>query len=371
MKDELAERLLAGVMDWRPAEAKPHLPLLQLMAEYKYNAYQGYAPGMRFIENLALWLNQFGTKKERNIALAFVEKRLVFVSSVEMLHLVEMSYPDVIRPFLISKTAEQLGVPAHYVRKIGQSKEFKVLLRQTLFLGLSDGAHTDLFRRANGQIKHDQVYQAYEPSLGKVEDMRKALKKDLREILGRDPEAEETLFRVVCLLDDFSASGSSYLREKDGDRKGKIAKAFSSMFENGELGKIVATKGLTIISVIYQATEKALGRIRARTEAMFPDVIHHVNAVQILDDDVELSDIMDSDFLSLVDGEAYYDQAVYDEHSEVGGTKDVKRGFADCSLPLALSHNSPNNSVFLVWAYDEGLRIRGLFPRVSRHRGAG
>jgi hypothetical protein len=63
----------------------------------------------------------------------------------------------------------------------------------------------------------------------------------------------------------------------------------------------------------------------------------------------------------------YYDERVFDVHLAVGGTTDVRLGFAGCALPVVLAHNTPNNSVFVLWG-PEDLRFNGLFPRVSRYR---
>jgi hypothetical protein len=64
--------------------------------------------------------------------------------------------------------------------------------------------------------------------------------------------------------------------------------------------------------------------------------------------------------------ERYFDQEADDEHGAVGGT--TKRyGYANGRLPVVLAHNTPNNSVYLLWAEDVHA-VRGLFPRVSRHR---
>ena len=61
----------------------------------------------------------------------------------------------------------------------------------------------------------------------------------------------------------------------------------------------------------------------------------------------------------------YYDANLEDEHTRKGGG-DVKYGFANCGLPLVLAHNTPNNSLYLLWA--ESAKLRALFPRVNRHR---
>jgi len=134
MREALAERLLAQVMGWTSENVAAERPLLQAMAALKYDEYQQYAPGMRFVESLALWLSQFVTSEERQKAYEFVKSRLVFISAAEMAHLVSIAYPDHIRPLLIRKAAEALSVPDTFVRRIANSKEYRTLRRQCLFL---------------------------------------------------------------------------------------------------------------------------------------------------------------------------------------------------------------------------------------------
>ena len=56
----------------------------------------------------------------------------------------------------------------------------------------------------------------------------------------------------------------------------------------------------------------------------------------------------------------YYDKSVEDEHKGA-----VVHGFAEVGLPLVLSHNTPNNSVYLLWEK----KTDPLFPRFERHQG--
>ncbi|MBN1330467.1 MAG: hypothetical protein JXA54_13415 [Candidatus Heimdallarchaeota archaeon] len=44
----------------------------------------------------------------------------------------------------------------------------------------------------------------------------------------------------------------------------------------------------------------------------------------------------------------------------------MKFGFAGCLIPVILEHNTPNNSIFILWAYED-LEFVGLFPRITRH----
>lgn len=371
MREALAERLLATVMNWTPEDVANERPLLQAMAALKYDEYQQFAPGIRFVESLALWLRQFKTDKERRTAYDFVKSRLVFFSAAEIAHLVTIAYPDHIRPLLISRAAQTAKVPERIVGRIASSKDFWILRRQCLFLGLSDGARIDTFRRAtNAELSHEQIWQTYEMSPEKGEGILSELRKDLTRPFGSSNGADKQRFRMVFLLDDFSGSGRSCLRKDDNGNSvaGKISKFKDQLLSAERLGKLVDTNDLYVGIVLYIATKRAkehLEPLLAELFTPFPNVKCAVHVVNLLEEPVSLDDARDGGFLALADD--YYDPNVEDEHTRKGGT-DVKRGFAKCALPMVLSHNTPNNSMFLLWANPDDSKIRGLFPRVSRHR---
>lgn len=373
MRDTLAERLLAVVMKWTPEDVARERPDLQALAAFKYDEYQQYSPGMRFVESLALWLAQFGSDEERKHAYEFVRWRLVFLSNAEIAHFVTIAFPDFIRPYLASQVAVRLAIPETYVARIMASAEYAALLRQSLFLGLSDGARMDLFRRSNPQIRHEQVSADYEISEEKAGEMRAKLGDDLRVILRREPRADDRRFKIIFLLDDFSGSGLSCIREepsgsyRKGGRffKGKLAKVFQSVDEGVIRQILVEPTDVHFCIVLYVATEQA----RAHIEALARDLVADTPAtctvliVQPLPESIRLRRGIDDGFARVL--EAHWDDGVMDEHLRKGG-EDAVFGFNECGLPLVLSHNSPNNSVYLLWA--ESDRVRPLFPRVSRHR---
>src|SRR5437867_3511869 len=160
MKDALAERLLAKVLGWHPTELTQERQDLQMLSEYKYDEYQQFFPGMRFIESLSLWLDQFKDSDKKIIAYNFMKSRIVFISNAELNHLIRMAFPDMIKPFLIQQVANKHEENPILIKKILKMKEFNVMLRQSLFLGLSDGARIDLFRRFS-ELNHEQVYPTY------------------------------------------------------------------------------------------------------------------------------------------------------------------------------------------------------------------
>jgi hypothetical protein len=370
VRDELAENLLAKVMGWSDEEKARERAILQDLARYKYDEYQQYAPGRRFIESLALWLRQFETPDERKTAYDFVRKRLVFISTPELRQLVDLSFPTAIRPLLITLAANRTGINPLRVKAIVGSPAYRVALRQTLFLGLSDGARTDAFRRAYPEVSNEQIWHAYDISEEKAKSMGKRLVKDLTIQLGRNPTDEEGRFHTICLLDDFTASGTTYIRREGGGWDGKIPRIVRQLTTAGNaLHDLVATQGVKIIVCIYVASDQAIRHLRDHlTSFSFGMGTIELCVVYALPPETKLDDTNDARFLRLARDDRYFDRTADDEHGQVGGTT-TRLGYADCRLPVVLSHNTPNNSVFILRG-EYVHSFTGLFPRISRHKRA-
>src|SRR5437588_5785285 len=149
MNQELALNVLSMIMDWDIERARKEDAWLRLMSRIKYDGYQDYLAGARFVESLANWLQQFEAS-ERETAYHFIRNHLVYVGPAEMQHLVELTYPETIQPRLLASLADRLRVPKYRVwAQAETAAAYELLLRKTLFLGLSDGARIDAFRRAN------------------------------------------------------------------------------------------------------------------------------------------------------------------------------------------------------------------------------
>ena len=368
MKDALAEKLLAQVMSWNPDDVARERPLLQAMAAFKYDEYEQYSPGMRFVESLARWLNQF-QPADRELAYRFVKERLIFCSAREMDHLVETAYPDYVRPILLERIASETGLNRRHVGRVAASSAFRIGQRQCLFLGLSDGARIDAFRRANRDLNHEQIWQTHELSPERAAKLLEKLEEHVREI---DPDAQQagpTRFRTIVLLDDFSASGSSYYAKKpDGSAGGKIATFLAGLMnQSGPLFQLKDPGGIELVILIYMATERAMNHLEESLAPLVGGGISkiRVETVQLVPEAIAIARGNPAEFGRLI--ESYYDHAIHDVHMQKGGTADSKFGYADCGLPLVLHHNSPNNSIALLWSYDDR-DVRGLFPRVQRHK---
>lgn len=366
MKDALAETLLAHVLGWGAAEVASERPRLQALASYKLDEYQQFSPGMRFVESLARWLHQFQSAEQRYAAYRFVMDRLLFFSAAEMSHLVESAYPDHVRPYIIRRAAATLRTPPRLVGRVVGSAEFRVEQRRCLFLGLSDGARIDIFRRANRELSHEQIVHTHELAPSRVKDCLDELGNDLGKMSHQGPKP--WLFRTIVLLDDFSASGSSYYALKTSEGKppaGKIAKFYRRLTDwHDPLSRLVEFDDLEVVILLYVATEGARDYLRARSAQVWGRPCH-VEIVQTIPASCRVARGSDAAMDTLI--ETYYDHSVFDESMKKGGTEDARYGYAGNALPVVLHHNAPNNSIFLLWAY-ENLSVRGLFPRVQRHK---
>lgn len=375
MKDINAQELLAKAMGWADPEIVRHnVPPLQLLSDYKYNQYQRYGPGKRFIESLALWLQQFDVS-DRQTALSLIQTRLIFISEEELSHLVKFAYSDVIVQERLRLVAEENGIPSYRVGTLAKHRRFEELRIKSLYLGLSDGAHTnDLRRASNGSISNEQIWQAYELGDAKADDMLSELRSSLARLyntldLSSIPRSISTeRFSLIWLVDDFSGSGNTYIRfdSKSRSFKGKIKKIYDRIVE----GDLINPDYYEVSLLLYVATRQAIDHIQYWSErftserGLKPLQLHVLCPIE---KQVSISAEKDQAILELLRKPKYYDDRASDRHIAIGGTDDARYGFAKCGLPVVLSHNTPNNSVYVLWGPEE-FEFVGLFPRVSRHR---
>jgi hypothetical protein len=415
LKRELAVQLLHSILPdppWTEDRLRQTLEDLRVLAEQKYNKYEMYQPARLFYENLYLFLLQF-KKEDRTAALEFVRSDLIFISRDEFQQLAHVLYYDGIRQAQLDLAAKATGIPRFGIRRLVESAEFKRIQRSSLYVALSDGARIDYFRRQNLDINNEQVLAVYYVGDEKVRDVRR----DLRNALG-DSEAK---FECLFLLDDFFGSGRTLLREivtvsapaelskvdiPDG-LKGRLSfdeekhqfvwnyggpiggqqaalldalattagvtealRAIRERCSNrdtelkGALQKMIGSELIRSVrddAAVYLApllaTEYGVGRLHE----LVPRLKAPLNRLEII------PAALVPNKLRVVPGsgpvaslcEAYYDPKIGDVH-----TSDVKYGYDSCGLPLVLHHNTPNNSLFFLWARKWG---NPLFPRFERH----
>ncbi|MCF8146168.1 MAG: hypothetical protein K9N21_19850 [Deltaproteobacteria bacterium] len=372
MNQEFILGKLSEIMKWGTDQSRREFAWLDLMSKMKYDGYQDFRAGARFVESLADWLQQFPTLAERETAYGFVRKYLVYVSPGEMNHLVELFFPETVQWRLMQKAAAQSDVPIYRLwANTKAAALYDRLLRQTLFIELSDGARIDVFRRANaGLVSNEQVVTAPRINKAKWDDLLKDLQDDLK-----DPEAQ---FAFVFLVDDFIASGTTLLRwEKDKNRwNGKMLRFWDDVEEAGVAGTHFEPTWVLCVHH-YLATHRAretaeqrhAGVLKERRDAG-QDWFERVKFSygMVLPESFPVDQAHHGEFLKLV--ENYYDDVIETKHMKLGG-EDARLGFGKCALPLVLEHNTPNNSLSLLWADTPGEKgkhsMRPLFRRRQRH----
>lgn len=357
MNQDLAEKLLAKVLSWDSMEVKENVRMIEDFTELKYDQYQQYEAGSRFIENLATWLEQFSSLKDKNLAFDFVKNALVFISEEEMRHLIRSIYPDYIRPIL-KRQAKYLceELSAHDSKP---ENLVDMISRQSLYLGLSDGARLDVFRRSDSRIMHEQVCINYEIPEVKMKEILNEMDKANKVFYKENPqfiEKKNTLFGIY-LLDDFSGSGISYLRKEDDNWKGKINKVIEQLAKYKEID----LKNVPIHLVLYIATDQAERNISKNIENYNQQwglnirihILQKIKRYNLNEQEREL-------FMRQYGSER---PEIEDKHYLKGKHDQPYLGFDECSLPLVIYHNTPNNSFPILWGIKPA-----LFPRVTRHK---
>ena len=378
MNSNLANQLLASIMSWDPQTLASERAALEFMGSMKYDAYDRYMPGMRFMSSLVQWLNGIDAT-DRDEAFRFVKERLVFISSTQMNYLVDLLYDSIIRPTLLDTATKETGMPSYMRSSKVVRERFEIEKRSSLVIGLSDGAHTDILRRS-AQFNNEQVLTNYYPDSKKLKDMLDDLRKDDK-LKGLD----KPYFHRIFLIDDFTASGKSFIRfdQEDGKYHGKLKKIIEELCTRDYVEKGPKIEYLSYlldpnqekfqIDILFCiATEKARDYIEdslrayLKSEKWQDKVSFTVHIVQLLEN--KLSDDIKADkkFVDLLKKEQHFvKESVLSKSYHVGKDDEPWLGFDECALPVVLAHNTPNNSLPIIW--QDADRFHGLFPRISRH----
>jgi len=383
MDDNKGLKILGETLGWSNEEARTEFQWLRMMAAIKYDDYRDFLPGMRFLENLAGWLQQFSQLDERREAYRLLRQRLIYVSPPEMQRLVELLYPCVIERRLIQIIAERRGIPEYVVRVDRDARaDLDRLRRRTLILGLSDGARIDILRHSTTRIlSNEQFVLQTQADLFKWKSVLADLQKEQPAKEG-EPKAA---FEVVVLVDDFMGTGSSFLRYDAEEKKwkGKLCKFLASLQYAMDNVPVMAENWQLCVHH-YLATEKAAHAMPERErqaiaspgkEVPLKRPSHYTFGAKV-PDEVCISATKPDDSALVALTQSYYNTKIETRHTNVGGVKHLGLGYGGCALPLILHHNTPNNSLALLWAEaPEGVddagspqrEMRPLFRRRQRH----
>lgn len=369
MKNELAESILKDTMEhWDTIRLTKEINDIQIISGIKYDDYQQYTHGMRYIESLALWLRQFDSIEEKEKAYNLIKEKLIYISEEEMRQLIMFSFPMIMKKYLLEKT-KSFCVKNNIMELEERRKIYHYYMRSSLFLGLSDGSHIDFFRRHNSELSNEQVFVHYDFSENKASDMLNELNEDLlvREIKNKHMHNSDVKFESFFLIDDFTGSGKSYIRKSDKGWKGKINAFYERLKKVG-----YDLENIEIHLVLYIATKKSLRYIKeqAKEYAVEKGIREiTIDAIQVVypidwENNKELSQLLEGNYGKNI---KLGRKTFVDKHFNVGEGNHPYYGFGDCSLPLVLYHNTPNNSLPILW-YSWGNEVDALFLRVTRHK---
>lgn len=362
MNHNLALRVIGNVMSWDEQRCRDEMNWLRVISRFRYDGYQGFIAGARFVESLVYWLQQFAPE-DREDAYQYVRTKIVYFSNSQTENLVRSFQPEFVQNRLMKKVAEELGVPPYLVwANIKASDRYTELLRKTLFFGLSDGARMDVFRRSNpGVISNEQVVVGAEINGQKWNSLLKKLEEDC---------GDNSKFQFLFLVDDFTASGTTLLRNPEGHWKGKLFKFFS---QHADRFAASLAPDWTLCVHHHIGTAQAEKALNERLDAAQEEIPNWFKNVElsfgtILNNQSQTS-VSDTKTVALLD--KYYNPSIETSHNAAGGTNDVRMGYANCGLNLILEHNTPNNSLPLLWASADANEnhpeMRPLFQRKQRH----
>jgi hypothetical protein len=295
---------------------------LDVLARFKYDRYDGYAQGCRFWEHTIAWLRRF-EPCERAAALRLLRRQLVFVSRDELLHLIRCAYPDFLRPALLRRLAREEGDAAAPLSALVRTSQFDELRRSIVVVGLSDGARLDLLRRAVPELASTQF--VLDPGAG---------------VYGS--------VRHVVAVDDFSGTGRSLIRREGARFAGRLSELSRGLPPN-----------VSGTLLVYVASRRAVHHLRRVVPEAFPGW-----------DVVIVQELPGSDRGAADSGAA---RELLWRHYGVEpspDTKDGNMGYRAGELPLVLHHNTPNDSLALLWMppNDGPWSATALFPRCERLR---
>jgi hypothetical protein len=343
------------------------------MVTYKFDDYQQYGPGHRFYVHLLRWLSQFSAA-DRESAWRLLRENLIYISQDEMHHLVSLTGP-IIERAMRAAVAKRLALPVYVVETDPKAQFMLREMRcRTLYVGVSDGARIDMFRRYNeGNVNNEQVVSMIEISERKQVKLKEKLAKRLKEI-GSD--AEDT-FEWVCLIDDFTASGTTSIRydEEKSEWDGKVHRFMDELTATAD--KPLTSEDAHIQVHHYLATKAASGKVAgllAQYQAQQQSLRFLPSFSYVLPSDVVVTADSHPEIAGLLRGR--YDPSVENSHTK--GKGGIALGYKQGGLPLVLDHNTPNNSLATLWArsdpdadnYVPANHMWPLFPRRQRHSDA-
>lgn len=288
-----------------------------------------------------------------------------------MTYLITLLYKKCVSSALALKTAQKMEIPPYRINEIKKSVDYKREKRLSLFIGLSDGAHMDVVRRVGG-LSNEQVLTNYYPDTDKLVDMKKEL---LSDSLLKELDESDRKFNSLYLIDDFTASGTSFIRKDIDQYKGKLTKIIDKFFKpnDNDVCRELFFQNIDVHVVFCLATVFAISHIKnllseyIKSLGLEKRISFDVRCVQKIPNGVADEIKNDTTLVDIIKKEKYINKKnVGTKSYKVGHGEQEYFGYGDGALPLILSHNTPNNSILVLWQDDDD-HYPSLFPRINRH----
>ena len=157
------------------------------------------------------------------------------------------------------------------------------------------------------------------------------------------------------------------LKPKETGSEGKMGEE-----SDIELSDLFVKDKINVNVLFCVATEEAIANINREVwqyinENNMTDLIQfNVDCVQLIKTE-EINRVKNYPGLkNVLKKDKYYDwSAILTDSYRKGKHDEPYWGFNECGLLLVLSHNTPNNTMPVIW--EDTSKFRGLFPRISRH----
>lgn len=192
-----------------------------------------------------------------------------------------------------------------------------------------------------------------------------------------EPGGAKPKFTHVYLVDDLTASGTTLIRYNAEKKlwKGKLKKFREAIgaARDALQDDFPLDAGFTLCVHHYIATQAALDSVKA----LCAQAAAELNAEWF--PRIEFScGLLLGPSATLASGDPfetiarrYYDDELENRHSAESGVKEMHFGYKAGRLTVVLEHNTPNNSISLLWAETSGDNgkhaMRPLFRRQTRH----
>lgn len=292
-----------------------------LFSNYRYF----YSHNLKFPLIRDQWLSQFDSHSVKEQMLSLVLTNLIYISDRELQNQI-YTYSKALDLFV--------------------SKENSIDKKSVIIVGLSDGARLDLVRSFSDQVMNYQILPDFRINREKAQTILKKM-----QATGGQSEVLK-----IILVDDFLGSGLSLLRKEQGVWKGKLIRVINELIPLFK-DKFALCE---ICLSYYYASENGLNYLKRMIEMLLSDKRIHISMNIYGASIVPQARISDNQRIILE--KQYRKMPITDVHYSLGGMEKPYLGFAASQLLLVFEHNTPNNSLPIIWQGPNA-----LFPRKQRH----